>query len=560
MPLFNPETLTIIESITDPFVFLDREMRYVVANQAARQLLNKTSDELLGKFVWDVFPQPPGSLFRGPIDLAARTGEVTHVTGLNPVRGIWFECDNFPSDHGLAILFRDVTEQRRMAEANENAERQLAFLAEASRMLGSSIDFEETLSHVAELMVPRLADWCAVDLLDPDGSLRRVAVAHLDKMIRLGIEPDLPISLARIADLGEPVVLPVISDDVLRQNAISDDHFQHFRNAGLSSLMAVPLKRRDSILGILMMAWAEPGKSYTDTDLRFAEDVAARAAVAIENARLYRDAKAAADRLKAFNSTLERNVEDRTQKLGRAVKLLEARNRELQDFAYVASHDLQEPLRKISTFAELVVEEFGEVVGEDGRYYLSRMQDASRRMARLITDLLSYSRISSRAEPFQSIDLNEILDLVRMDVEMAVKDAKGTIDVGMLPTIEADPTQMRQLFQNLIVNALKFRKPDVLPVVKVQSANGTSSNGKGSYDSCVIEVADNGIGFDERHVGRIFLPFKRLNSRDHYPGTGVGLAICKRIVDRHGGAIAARSAPGEGSTFRVTLPLRQRGE
>ena len=467
---------------------------------------------------------------------------------------------NEAGGHRGNFLSMDVTEQRRVEEANENAERQLAFLAEASRMLGSSIDFEETLSHVAELMVPRLADWCAVDLLGEDGSLRRVAVAHVDRLMNSGVEPDLPISLTRIADLGESIVLPVVTEDVLLQNALSEDHLQQLRNAGLSSMMVVPLKRRDSILGILMMVWAESGKSYTDTDLRFAEDVAARAAVAIENARLYRDAKAAADRLKAFNATLERSVEDRTEKLGRAIKLLEARNRELQDFAYVASHDLQEPLRKISTFAELVVEEYGEVVGEDGRYYLSRMQDASRRMARLITDLLSYSRISSRAEPFQSIDLNEILDLVRTDVEMALKDAKGTIDVGMLPTIDADPTQMRQLFQNLIVNALKFRKPDVLPVVKVQIANGSTGNGKSTYDSCVIEVADNGIGFDERHVGRIFLPFKRLNERGHYPGTGVGLAICKRIVDRHGGSIAARSAPGEGSTFRVTLPVKQRGE
>lgn len=567
MPLFNPAIISIFESITEPFVFLDREMRYVFANQAARNLLGKSSEALLGNYVWDVFPNEPDSLFRAEIDRAAATGEATHVMGLNPNRGIWFDCYNYPSEHGLAILFRDVTEQKRVEQANENAERQLALLAEASQVFGSSIEYEETIRHVSELLVPRLADWCAVDLIDEDGTLRRVNVAHVDperaRLLQAQVasfppNPDRPMGSAQIAASGKSVVIPHVTDEVLVENSVNQEQLELLRSIGITSVIGVPLKRRDVVLGVLLMAWAHPGKSYSETDLRFAEDLASRAAGAIEKARLYRDARLAAERLQAFNDTLERSVQDRTERLARAVKLLEARNRELQDFAYVASHDLQEPLRKISTFADLVVEEYGSVVGEEGRYYMDRMQDASRRMARLITDLLSYSRVSSRAQPFQPLDLNVILSQVKADIDLSVREADGRVEVGALPLIEADPTQMQQLFQNLIMNALKFRKPDESPVVEVVNLNGESDvENPLQVEACTIEVRDNGIGFEERHADRIFLPFKRLNDKGTFPGTGVGLAICKRIVDRHGGVISAHSEPGKGSAFRVTLPVRQ---
>jgi signal transduction histidine kinase len=234
---------------------------------------------------------------------------------------------------------------------------------------------------------------------------------------------------------------------------------------------------------------------------------------------------------------------------------LEQSNRELQDFAFVASHDLQEPLRKIQAFGDRLRTRFAEPLGADGKDYVERMHSAASRMAVLIQDLLDYSRVTTQGRPFVPVDLNEIVQGVLADLETRIESSDGRVEVDPLPTIEGDPVQMRQLFQNLIANALKFRKPDAAPVVTVSAAT-LESNGNGKA-MAEIMVADNGIGFEERFVDRIFNVFQRLHGRNEYEGTGIGLAVCRKIVERHGGTITAKSAPGEGSTFIFTLPVRQ---
>ena len=241
---------------------------------------------------------------------------------------------------------------------------------------------------------------------------------------------------------------------------------------------------------------------------------------------------------------------------------LECSNRELQDFAYVASHGLQEPLRKIQTFGDRLAARYGQLLDEPGRDYLERMQNAARRMQTLINDLLTYSRVTTRAQPFQAVDLGQVARGVVSDLEVLIEEVGGRVEVGELPTIEADPTQMRQLLQNLIGNALKFHRPDEPPVVKLCAARLNGRNGgrvgdAPSADVCQILVEDNGIGFDEKYLDRIFQVFQRLHSRGEYEGTGIGLATSRKIVERHGGEITAKSMPGQGSTFIVTLPLRQ---
>lgn len=258
----------------------------------------------------------------------------------------------------------------------------------------------------------------------------------------------------------------------------------------------------------------------------------------------------AQEELQELNQKLEQRVEARTAEL-------EARNRELQEFAYVASHDLQEPLRKVSSFADLVLAEFGDVLGEEGRHYLLRMQNAARRMATLIQDLLAYSRVSTRARGFERVNLNQIANEVLNDLQILIEETQGRVELDSLPEIDADPLQMRQLFQNLIANALKFHRPDVPPVVEVYGHTETDEEGG---PICVLEFKDNGIGFPQQYVDRIFAPFQRLHSREEYQGTGIGLAICRRIAERHNGTITARSTPGEGSVFIVRLPLYQHEE
>ncbi len=241
---------------------------------------------------------------------------------------------------------------------------------------------------------------------------------------------------------------------------------------------------------------------------------------------------------------------------------LERSNAELQSFASVASHDLQEPLRKIQAFGDRLRKKCAGGLGEAGLDYLGRMDNAARRMQALIQDLLALSRISSRAQPFAPVDLNMIVREVVEDLEVRIEQCGAEVELGTLPEIEADALQMRQLFQNLISNALKFQRPGERPIVHVQGrlleARDRRLPGAEPGDAvCAIHVTDNGIGFDEKYVEQIFTLFQRLHGRQEYEGTGIGLAICRKIAERHGGEISAKSAPGEGATFVVTLPVEQ---
>jgi signal transduction histidine kinase len=262
---------------------------------------------------------------------------------------------------------------------------------------------------------------------------------------------------------------------------------------------------------------------------------------------------------------LQREIAERRQaedNLKATASRLERSNRELQDFAYMASHDLQEPLRKVQAFGDRLKAACAKSLGAEGRDYLERMQAAAKRMQILIDDLLAFSRVTTKANPFEPVDLERIAREVLSDLEVRLQQGGGKVDLGELPTLEADPLQMRQLFQNLISNALKFHQEGRAPVVEVRGRvfrqpDKQPSAGSAEDGFCEITFQDNGIGFDEKYLDRIFILFQRLHGRSAYEGTGIGLAICRKIADRHGGSITARSTPGEGSTFVITLPLKQ---
>jgi PAS domain S-box-containing protein len=245
--------------------------------------------------------------------------------------------------------------------------------------------------------------------------------------------------------------------------------------------------------------------------------------------------------LKRAKDELEVRVRERTAEL-------ELKNKELQDFAFVASHDLSEPLRKIQTFERMVTERCeGGSFDEVSRDYLRRMEKAAARMQNLLNSLLLYSRVTTKAEPKKETDLRKSIEAALSNLEVLIGEKNARVEVGELPTIRADRIQMIQLFQNLIGNALKFNRDGEAPHVKIHAEE--------AGNAYKISVEDNGIGFDEKYVDKIFLPFQRLHGRSsEYEGVGMGLAICKKIVEGHGGIISARSEPGKGSTFIVTLP------
>lgn len=251
----------------------------------------------------------------------------------------------------------------------------------------------------------------------------------------------------------------------------------------------------------------------------------------------------------AFNAMTARRLAV-TREREDLIRRLEMSNRELEDFAFVASHDLQEPLRKIRTFGDLIEQKWGDRLDAVGRDYLARMRSAAGRMQALIRALLEYSRIATRPEPPAPVALGSLVQEVLSDLAVPLAESRGSVSVGELPTVMAGQVQMRQLFQNLLGNSLKFRR-DVPPEIRVWATPAPS----GPWVE--IRVEDNGIGLEEESLSRLFQPFSRLHGRGEYEGTGMGLAICRRIVERCGGTIAATGVPGRGSTFTVRLPLER---
>jgi two-component system, LuxR family, sensor kinase FixL len=248
--------------------------------------------------------------------------------------------------------------------------------------------------------------------------------------------------------------------------------------------------------------------------------------------------------------------------LARKADELTRSNAELEQFAFVASHDLQEPLRKIQAFGDRVKTKCEKIdLGEAGDY-LNRMQNAAARMQTLINDLLAFSRVIRSSQPFVPVNLAAITKEVLNDLEVRIEKNGARVEVGSLPTISGDPTQMRQLMQNLLSNALKFQPAGKQPIVTISSriipdvAGNESATAPDANPLWEISVQDNGIGFDEKHLEKIFAVFQRLHGRTEYEGTGIGLAVCRRILDRHGGSITARSSSGNGATFVFTVPSR----
>ncbi|ARV58574.1 histidine kinase [Nostocales cyanobacterium HT-58-2] len=307
-------------------------------------------------------------------------------------------------------------------------------------------------------------------------------------------------------------------------------YVEFLKALNIKSNLIVPILLKNQLWGLLIVHQCTDPREWTNSETELLRQLADQMGIALAQAQL-----------------LEQETRQR-QELIRS-------NEELQQFAFIASHDLQEPLRKIKTFGERLKAAYGETLTEQGLDYLERMQNATRRMQALIEDLLTLSRVNTRGQPFIPIDLTQVTQEVLSDLEVLIQQSGAYVELGELPIIHADPLQMHQLLQNLISNALKFHRKGELPIVKISSRKFNREDG---VELCQIIVEDNGIGFDEKYLDRIFNVFQRLHGRSEYDGTGIGLAICRKIIERHKGSISAQSTPGQGSRFIVTLPMHCR--
>jgi signal transduction histidine kinase len=418
-------------------------------------------------------------------------------------------------------LHIDITEHRRSEQAS-------TFLARASALLSASLDYEAILAHVAQLVVPGLADWCAVDMLMPDSSLQRVAAAHCDpekvKLVNelqrhLSLDWNARRGLPKVLRTGESEWLPTVPEASFVTGA-QDEHQVHLlQQLGLSSYLCVPLLSRGKILGALTLVYADSEREYEERDLRLAEDLARRAAISVDNARLFREAKEAVQ------------VRD--------------------EFLSIASHELKTPLTPLRLKLHSMrkaTQTSKDVPDKDALLaHLDVAEQQVTRLSRLIDSLLDVSRIGAgKLElDWEDVDLGEVVREVvgRFEPQALKVGCRVTVQVPRPVIGRWDRLRLEQVVTNLLTNALKYGagKPVELSV----SAEGGHA---------VLLVRDEGIGIEPANLSRIFERFERAVSERHYGGLGLGLYITRKIVEALGGTIEARSTPGEGSTFIVSLP------
>ncbi len=502
-----------LASIGDGVLSTDKQGKVTFINPVAAALTGWSIEKALGEPIREIFRVideksrvPAEDIIERVLQEGAAVGLANHTVLVTPDgREIPIEdsaapiADSRGEVSGVVLVFHDVTGKRRAAEALQESEERLRLFIEHAPASLAMFDREMRYLSCSRR-------WASeYNLLDRNVT----GLSHYE------VFPE-------ICEAWKEIHRRALTGEVLK---VEEDRFERMDGS-------VQWLRWE------VRPWHD-SKGNVGGVVIFTEDIT-------ERKRMEEETRKARDEL-------ELRVAERTAELSTVVKKLEQSNQALQDFASIASHDLQEPLRKVGTFAGMLRQKYGESLGEQGNGCLDRVLNANGRMQSLLSGLLEYSRVTTRADAFTQTDLSEIVREVVSDLEVRIRNTGGEVRIGELPVVHADPTQMRQLFQNLIGNGLKFHREGVAPVVRVESAM------VGGELHIVVE--DNGIGFEEQYSDRIFAPFQRLHGRSsRFEGTGMGLAICRKIVERHGGAIGVTSTPGAGAKFSVRLPGAQSGQ
>ncbi len=440
---------------------------------------------------------------------------------------------------GASTIARDITERKKMVEELRRSGLQFKLLSETASNLLASPDPQRIVNELCTNVMLHLDCHCFFNFLADEtvGKLHLNACAGIPQEEAEKIEwLDYGVAVCGCVASGRE---RIIAEDIFNTPDIRTELVKSY---GIQAYACHPLMVQGKLIGTLSFG-TKTRRYFSSDELLLMKTVTDQVAIAMERIRLI-------EGLGKSRDELELRVEERTAELKALMTKLEQSNQALQDFASIASHDLQEPLRKVISFGNMLRQKYNDSLGQTGSDYLDRMLGATERMQSLLKGLLEYSRVTTQGKPFAKVDLREIVSEVLSDLELRIQSAGAEVQVAELPVVEADPTQMRQVFQNLIGNALKFRNEGEHPVVAVRShlADGTLQ----------ISVKDNGIGFDEQYVDKIFAPFQRLHGRSsQYEGTGMGLAICKKIVERHNGRLTAKSRPGEGAQFIIDIPTKQ---
>lgn len=508
-----------IEQASGGYFELDRDFRYRRVNEAGARLLHLDRSKVLGRAVFDIFP----GIEKSPIHAAVRRvmagGQAESVEVYFPPFDMWGVNDIVPLSDGVAIFSRDVTARKRL-------EQNLGFLAKASKALAGSLDYQHTLRTVAKLAVSHIADWCSVEMLTPEGAVELLAVAHIDpKRVRWArklrrenpVDMNAPSGLPNVLRTGRSEFYPEVTEEMILAAAKDEQTLKLIREIGFSSVMIVPLLNHGRAIGAITFVSAESGRHFVPTDLSMAEELASRAALAIENSRLYAESQ-------------------------KAVALRD-------DFIYVASHELRTPVTSLKLYTEVLRRQAERGSFDQIGKNLGKMNAQIDKLSVLIGDLLDVSRIESGKLELREdeVDLGALVAEIVDAIQPTAPKHRIEIEGELARTVRGDRDRLGQVLTNLLTNATKY-SPLADRVIVRLGEDG---------DRAFVEFQDFGIGIDSEHLERIFERFYRVNGSgyDSFPGLGIGLYISIQIVRRHGGEISVTSRKGEGSAFRVEVPF-----
>ena len=606
------EKQDILESISEAVVYLDQEHRIMWANRVARKPHGLALEDVTGRRCYEVWHQLSKPCPGCPIVQTCETGQPQEAEMTSPDGRAWFVrgypvLDDNGDIAGAVELTLEITHRKRAERELRESEEKHRTVLEACPdpvvvydMEGNSTYINPAFTQVfgwppEELLGKKLdyvpeENWPETEvMIEKVKAGKSFSDVESRRYTKEGEVLDVSISAGIFLDangipLGSVHILRDITDRKRIETALRESEQRHriVMEACPDPIVVYDMEGRCTYTNpafTTVFGWTPeerlgrkldyvPEENWPETQMMIEKVKAGESFSDVESRRHTKDGETIdvsvsagiylnRDGIAVGSVHILRNVTQRKlaeERLEETMAELHRSNTELQQFAYVASHDLQEPLRKVQAFGNRLKVKYAGALDERGLDYVDRMQNAAKRMQSLINNLLTLSRITTKAQPFVQVNLADVVRGVMADLELHVERAGGRVEAGDMPSIDADPTQMRQLLQNLINNALKFHEPENKPVVKIHSQL--------MNETCKITVEDNGIGFDEKYLDRIFAVFQRLHGRGQYDGTGVGLTICQKIAERHGGSITAKSTPGQGATFIVTLPVKhqRRGE
>ena len=558
----------ILGAIPDPFVIYGLDWRLQYMNDAAEEVFTNAGtggrEAMLGQVLWDLYPDIVGTRFEVEMRRAFDERVPVVFEEFYPKRATWSEIRCYPiSLGGVAVIWKNTTDKKR-------AEERLHFLSRASAILSSSLDYRTTVSQVAQLLVPQLADWCGVQVLDERGTLRQLAVAHTDpeKMKwaweldrRYPVDMNAPLGVPNVLRTGRTELYVDIPDEMLVAGAIDEEHLVILRELGMHSVLIVPLSARNGVIGVMSLVAAESGRRYGAADQALAEELAERAAVAIDNARLFTETELARAAIEASRAQLEQVVaevrrtnDDLREKthLAEAAQLAaEEANRVKSDFLAHMSHELRTPLNAIAGYTDLMqLGVHGELTPQQHED-LDRIKRAQRLLLGHINDVLNFAKVDAGhihydIEPFAVRGVVEQLHAL-VEPQLAARSlAYECPDIPATLMMRADEEKVQQVLVNLLSNATKFTPPGGRIRVEATPTGG----------SIRIDVTDTGHGIPADKIDSIFEPFVQLDrtlSSSHH-GTGLGLAISRDLARGMSGQLTVTSSEGRGSTFSLTLP------